>query len=193
MITLETERLIFGTWLKEDLDKAIELWGDLDVTALIGGPFTQEQIVERLMREIASQEQNGYQYWPLYDKETDSFIGCCGFRTFEYPVDDDTFDTLMPSSTDVVVELGFHLRRKFWGKGYGYEAATAAIGYLQRGIPDDRNLHIFAGHHPLNVASRHLLERIGFQFTSNLFYPPTGLRHPSYRYRPKVSETMSTK
>lgn len=191
-LTLETERLIFGTWLREDIDKAVELWGDLDVTALIGGPFTQEQIAERLMREIASEEQNGYQYWPVYEKETNSFIGCCGFRKFEHPVGDNISDSPTTSTSGFAIELGFHFKRNSWGKGYGYEAATAAVSYLQRRVSFDRNLSIFAGHHPQNIASKRLLEKIGFEFTSHLFYPPTGLLHPSYCYRPEVSKRTDT-
>src|SRR5437763_1346679 len=39
---------------------------------------------------------------------------------------------------------------------------------------------LFAGHHPEHGASRAVLERLGFRFTHEEVYPPTGLRHPSY-------------
>lgn len=39
---------------------------------------------------------------------------------------------------------------------------------------------LFAGHHPENAPSRHILEKIGFRFTREELYPPTGLNHPSY-------------
>ena len=40
---------------------------------------------------------------------------------------------------------------------------------------------LFAGHNPANEASRRLLEKLGFRYTHDEYYPPTGLNHPSYR------------
>ena len=39
---------------------------------------------------------------------------------------------------------------------------------------------LFAGHNPKNTASRHLLQKLGFRYTHDEFYAPTGLQHPSY-------------
>jgi RimJ/RimL family protein N-acetyltransferase len=39
---------------------------------------------------------------------------------------------------------------------------------------------IYAGHHPENHASKHILERLGFTFLGTIFYEPTRLLHPSY-------------
>ena len=39
---------------------------------------------------------------------------------------------------------------------------------------------LFAGHNPANEASRRVLEKLGFRYTHDEFYAPTGLNHPSY-------------
>jgi len=39
---------------------------------------------------------------------------------------------------------------------------------------------LFAGHNPANAVSRHLLGKLGFRFTHEELYEPTGLQHPSY-------------
>ena len=39
---------------------------------------------------------------------------------------------------------------------------------------------LFAGHNPGNAASRRVLEKLGFRYTHDEYYPPTGLNHPSY-------------
>jgi ribosomal-protein-alanine N-acetyltransferase len=39
---------------------------------------------------------------------------------------------------------------------------------------------LFAGHNPRNAASRCLLAKLGFRYTHNEYYAPTGLDHPSY-------------
>ena len=39
---------------------------------------------------------------------------------------------------------------------------------------------LFAGHNPKNSGSRKLLIKLGFKYTHDEFYEPTGLDHPSY-------------
>ncbi|HUJ29643.1 MAG TPA: GNAT family N-acetyltransferase, partial [Candidatus Acidoferrum sp.] len=93
-------------------------------------------------------------------------VGCAGLRP--YRVEERVF------------ELGFHLRRAFWGQGLATEAARAAIEYGFRAL---RAEALFAGHHPRNEASRELLLKLGFVRTGEELYPPTGLMHPSYLMR----------
>jgi hypothetical protein len=39
---------------------------------------------------------------------------------------------------------------------------------------------LFAGHNPNNEKSGMLLGKLGFEYTHDEFYEPTGLQHPSY-------------
>jgi RimJ/RimL family protein N-acetyltransferase len=39
---------------------------------------------------------------------------------------------------------------------------------------------LFAGHHPENIASERLLRKLGFRYTHQEIYPPTGLLNPAY-------------
>jgi [ribosomal protein S5]-alanine N-acetyltransferase len=41
---------------------ALAIWGDPEITRLVGGPFSREQVRERLQREIANRERRGVQY-----------------------------------------------------------------------------------------------------------------------------------
>jgi [ribosomal protein S5]-alanine N-acetyltransferase len=50
---------------------------------------------------------------------------------------------------------------------------------------------LFAGHNPNNHASRRLLEKLGFQYTHDELYRPTGLHHPSYLLRPDAAAGRS--
>ena len=55
-------------------------------------------------------------------------------------------------------ELGFGIRRDLWGRGFGSEAARLLVGFGFRSL----GLHrVAAGHHPDNVGSRRVLERLG--------------------------------
>src|ERR1700732_2819713 len=77
---LTSERLGFRHWRTDDLPLARALWGNDAVTALIGGPFTAEQVEQRLSREIASMRDLGVQYWPMFLLETQQHAGCAGLR-----------------------------------------------------------------------------------------------------------------
>ncbi len=160
---LRTERLGFGRWTLDDLPLAIALWGDPEVTRLLGGPFSEERIKERLSREIDTMTRAGVQYWPIFWIETGDFVGCAGVRPYK------------PEAR--ILELGFHLRPAYWGKGLAAEAGSAVIKFA---FTELGSAGLFAGHHPLNLASQRVLEKLGFQQTYEELYPPTGLMHPSY-------------
>ncbi|MGH7566503.1 MAG: GNAT family N-acetyltransferase [Gemmatimonadota bacterium] len=157
-----TKRIGFGIWSLADIDLATALWGDVRVTRFIGGPFTDRKVRERLDLEISTRESAGYQYWPIFRLRDDTHLGCCGLR---------------PHPGQDILEIGFHLRREHWGQGYASEAAVAVRDHAFRGLGVGR---LFAGHHPENRSSRGLLERLGFRYSGDTLYPPTGLLHPSY-------------
>jgi len=160
---LRSARLGFRCWTTADLPLAMELWGDSQVTTFLGGPFTPEIVRERLAKEIEQMQQHGMQYWPLFLLDCNQHVGCAGLRPYR--------------TEERVYEFGVHLRPTFWGKGLAMEAGRTVIGY---GFSTLGAATLFAGHHPLNEASRELLLRLGFVRTQDELYPPTGLMHPSY-------------
>lgn len=167
---LQSERLGFRHWSVDDLPLAMGLWGDAEVTQFIGGPFSETQVRERLDKEIARQGEYGVQYWPIFLLTSGEHVGCCGLRPY---------DMAQP-----VYEIGFHIRRAFWGQGYAQEAALAVIDYAFTTLGAQG---LFAGHNPANAASRGLLMKLGFTYTHDEYYAPTGLNHPSYLLRPTDS------
>lgn len=165
---MRTARLGFGEWRTEDSELACALWGDPEVTEWIDarGSLTPEQIEQKLENEIRTAAQHGVQYWPLFLLENDANMGCCGLRPYD-----------LPGGT---YEIGFHIGSAYWRRGYAIEAAGAVIGYAFRALEASA---LFAGHNPGNEASRDLLIKLGFRYTHDEYYPPTGLDHPSYLLR----------
>lgn len=90
-------------------------------------------------------------------------VGCCGLRP--YRIEDKTY------------EIGFHISSKFWRQGFAYEASREVILYAFNKLDCYR---LFAGHNPENKGSNKLLLKLGFKYSHDEFYPPTGLNHPSY-------------
>ena len=162
---MKTEHIGFSYWTNADKELAIQLWGEKDVTRYIcvKGEFSQQNIIDRLNVEVNNGKQYQVQYWPIFNLMTGELIGCCGLRPFK--------------SEQHSYEIGFHLRRIYWGQGYAFEAAKGVIQYA---FTELDAVKLYAGHHPKNDGSRKLLTRLGFQYIGNNFYEPTGLYHPSF-------------
>ena len=165
---LKSRRLGFRTWTANDLELALGLWGDPQVTRFFDARerLTAEEVQERLKQEMAGQNDNGVQYWPIFLRSTGEHVGCCGLRPYRPP--------------EKVYEIGFHICSRHWGNGYATEAALRVMGYAFKELAVGG---LFAGHNPENTASRHLLQKLGFRYTHDEYYAPTGLQHPSYIMR----------
>jgi len=163
---ITTTRLYFRTWQTDDIDLAMDLWGDPEVTRFIvaKGKMSEKEVRERLIQEMANQEKHSVQYWPCFLSSDDTFVGCCGIRPYD------------PSTN--MYEIGFHLIPRYWGRGLAVEAARGVMAYA---FKDLSVAGLFAGHHPGNIVSPHVLKKLGFQYTHDELYAPTGLKHPSYR------------
>lgn len=162
-----TERLAFSYWQADDSYLAWQLWGDPQVTRLIcsSGLFSSAEITERLATERANQDAYHVEYWPIFSLQEEELVGCCGLRPFD--------------AGNGIFEYGVHVRPVFWGQGLALEAGravllhAAALSFIKE---------ICAGHHPENIASKKLLQKLGFEYQFDSYYAPTGLMHPSYRY-----------
>ncbi len=160
---LKTERLGLRWWAKQDLAAARELWGDIEVTRFFGGPFSDEEIGQRLEREINRMDTHRFQYWPIYLLSDNEHVGCCGLRPYR--------------PEDEIHELGFHLRPKYWGKGLAVEAARAVIAFSFETIGAKS---LSAGHHPKNGASKKVLEKLGFRYSHDELFAALGMDIPYY-------------
>lgn len=156
-----TERLEFRTWADVGERNAALLWCDPQVTRFIGGPFDLEYVRKRLADETESLIADRIQYWPIYLRGAQTFVGCCGLRNFggDYPW------------------LGFHLLPTFWRQGLAVEASNAVLEFSKAEIGVKR---VVAGRHPENLASEKVLQQLGFVSDGVIYYEPTGLIHQVY-------------
>lgn len=168
-------RLTFRRWTAEDLDLAVQLWGDPRVTALIDARTPGREYAEnRLRTELERDRKSGVQYWPMFERGTGQHVGCCGLRPHgEVPGE---------------FELGFHLRFEAWGRGYATEAADAviALAFAEVGA-----IALIAGHHTDNEPSRRTLTKLGFVYSGHQRYEPTGRDHAYYRLEARRDRTTS--
>ncbi|MCT8341216.1 GNAT family N-acetyltransferase [Flavobacteriaceae bacterium TK19130] len=150
-VYIETERLIIRNFEDSDADGIFKLDSDPEVHTYLGNnPIkTIDQAKEIIDRVKKHYEVNGIGRLAIIDRKTNDFIGWSGIK-FEQGVREfDYFD------------LGYRLRKEYWGKGIATEASIESLKY---GF-DERNLQkIGAGADIDNLASNRVLQKVGFKF-----------------------------
>jgi ribosomal-protein-alanine N-acetyltransferase len=145
---LETERLVLRTWTPDDDADALTIYRDPEVMYFLGGVTDQspEDVGRRLTRLIGYHEQHGFGLWAVLEKVSGKVVGACGLKFLEDGAE---------------VEVGYHLARAVWGRGYATEAAGAC---LRHGFDRLRLEQIVGVVALANHASRRVLEKIGMTF-----------------------------
>jgi [ribosomal protein S5]-alanine N-acetyltransferase len=122
------------------------VFGDPDVMRFSGGGARSPAgTLERVRGLIEHQERHGFSKWGVEERGLGRLVGDCGIQLLEGGPD---------------VELGFHLRRSAWGRGYATEAARACLDSAFTGLGLAQVVAIVA---PGNAASVRVLEKIGMR------------------------------
>ena len=108
-----TKRLQIKALTKEDSEVWKEFFIDNPSLPYLGidlSPTAEEQAQRWIQYQLDRYESGRYGHHALLDKETGEFIGQCGLLTQEI-------------NGEEVLEVGYHILPKYWGKGYATEAA----------------------------------------------------------------------
>ena len=145
---LETERLLLRKFTPEDLDALVELRSDDEVIKYLGGRTLQnpDAIEKRLRFYLECYEKYGFGVCATIWKETGELIGWSG---------------LMPLDGTPEIEVGYGMKKEFWGKGIGYECAAAWLDY---GFNEAGLEKIVAIAVPENVGSWRVMEKCGMKY-----------------------------
>src|SRR5262245_21608846 len=145
MVTLETDRLTLRLLRESDLDAYAEMCADPEVMRNIGDgqPLTRPLAWRNLAMMVGHWSLRGYGLWAADERSSGVLIGRIGFWNPD----------CWPG-----FELGWMLRRSFWGRGYATEGARAAlqVAFTQLDRP-----HVISLIHPENAASIRVAERLG--------------------------------
>lgn len=147
---LETERLVIRRFQDSDLEDFFTYRNDPEVAKYQGWsvPYLREQAVDFLaqMKTISPVVVGvGYQA-AIENKETGELIG-------------DLF-YLIGQGINPQVRIGYTLARSYWKKGYASEAVRCLLNFFFHEIAAHR---VVADCDSENIASFHLLERLGFR------------------------------
>ncbi|HET6282221.1 MAG TPA: GNAT family N-acetyltransferase [Polyangia bacterium] len=148
MVTvIKTSRLLLRPFQLMDAEVAHAWFGDPLVMRYTptGSDDSVEKTRERLAEYQAHQAAHGFSKWLIADRESGRALGDAG---------------LLRLPDEGWMDLGFRLLPSYWGKGLATEAASAWVS-AAAGVLHLRRLGAFV--HPENVASIHVLEKVGFR------------------------------
>ena len=155
---LETERLIMRDIEESDLHGMFELDSDPEVHQFLGNnPITTlDQAAESINYIRTQYKQNGIGRCAVVEKSTNEFVGWSGIKLE---------DIVRPEFK--YYDLGYRLKKKFWGKGYASESALASMkyGFNELNLPE-----ICGAADVNNVASNKILTKAGLEWKDTFYF-----------------------
>jgi RimJ/RimL family protein N-acetyltransferase len=114
---LETERLIIREYTEEDFDSLYEILSDGETMKYYPKPYDENGVQRWINWCLGSYSENGFGLWALELKDTGVFIGDCGI-------------SLQNIDGETLPEIGYHINKKYWRRGYAKEACAAVKDWL---------------------------------------------------------------
>ena len=149
---IDTERLTLRRWTYADRDAFRLMLADPDVMRHLHAlaPMSSTEADQALIATVR-RYAGGFGDWAIVERSSGDIAGESGLTAVD-DFGDERFDG------QGHVEIGWLLRPAFWGKGYGFEAASAVktFAFETLGLPT-----LWAFVRPDNERSRRLAQRLG--------------------------------
>lgn len=112
----ETSRLILREYRQDDFSFLYEIFSDAETMKHYPHPFSKEETINWINRNIARYREYGFGLWAVELKENNQFIGDCGI-------------TMQNIHGNLKPEIGYHINKKYQRCGYATEASAICIKY----------------------------------------------------------------
>jgi ribosomal-protein-alanine N-acetyltransferase len=166
-----TDRLIATPPCADDLDDLVRMHRDPSVMALLGGMRSEVETQDFLRDAVTHWSRHGFGLWMFRSRADAQFVGRGGLRNVQ-----------VAGRTEV--ELAYALMPSFWGRGLATEIATSVLARAFE-LLDFADIVAFTL--PTNLASRRVMEKIGFAFERDIVH--AGLPHVLYRIQREQFES----
>lgn len=123
-VILETERLILREYTLDDFDALYAILSDPETMRHYPKPYDENGTVRWLRWSLDNYERYGFGLWAIELKENGCFIGDCGV-------------TMQNIDGESLPEIGYHIHKAHWRRGYAKEAAAAVRDWLFRNTDFD--------------------------------------------------------
>ena len=111
-MVLETDRLTLREYVTEDFDALFEIVSDIETMQHYPAHFDEDKTRSWIQWNLDNYKKCGFGLWAVVLKETGEFIGDCGI-------------TIQDIDGEMLPEIGYHIHKKYWRKGFAKEAARA--------------------------------------------------------------------
>jgi [ribosomal protein S5]-alanine N-acetyltransferase len=153
-VVLETSRLRLSEFVPQDADALAAVLGDPVTMQYYPAAFDRKGVEEWIERNRNRYRGEGFGLWAMLLRETNELIGDCGCFLQDVDGRDD-------------IEIGYHVRRDLWGKGYATEAAQACMQYAFTKLGVDRVISLIR---PENMQSIRVAEKNGLTCEKLIFW-----------------------
>lgn len=109
---LETERLILREYTPADFGALYEILSDPETMAHYPRPYDEAGVWRWINWSLDNYQKYGFGLWAVELKATGEFIGDCGL-------------TMQNIDGEWLPEIGYHIHKAHWRKGFASEAARA--------------------------------------------------------------------
>jgi len=155
MTILQTPRLVLREFTPQDADALALVISDPETMRYYPAPYDRPGVEQWIERNRQRYQTDGVGLWAMelikthdsvvHDSEVHKVIGDCGITRQQVEGED-------------LYEIGYHLRRDFWGQGLATEAAIACRDWAFAHLNTDRLISLIR---PENLPSRRVAERNG--------------------------------
>lgn len=146
---LSTERLQLREWRDEDIAPFSLMNADAEVMRYFPRVMSKQQSEQSVERFRKHQKDHGFAFWPAVLKNSGEFIGFIGLQN-------------APESVPCApaVEIGWRLRKEYWGQGLAPEGARAVLAYGFSALQLPELVSFTA---KINEPSQRVMQKIGMK------------------------------
>lgn len=153
-VILETERLRLRKFTMKDVKALEAVLGDPVAMRFYPAALDRPGVEGWIRRNLERYTSDGYGLWAMVLKGSNKVIGDCGCM-------------LQEVEGRPEIEVGYHVRRDLWGRGYATEAALKCVEYAFSRLGAARVLSMIR---PENLSSRRVAEKNGLTCDRVIFW-----------------------
>ena len=144
---IETERLILREYTWDDFNDLYEILSCPITMSYYPKPYDEEGTKKWINWCLNSYKNEGFGLWAVCLKDSNKFIGDCGL-------------SIQNIDGEKLPEIGYHINKNYWKKGYAKEAANAVKKWA---FENTKYETLYSYMNKENVASYKTAESIGMK------------------------------
>jgi len=177
MTILQTPRLLLREFTPQDADALALVISDPETMRYYPAPYDRAGVEQWIERNRQRYRDDGVGLWAMELKKShDSEVQGSDAQVSEFhKIIGDCGITRQQVEGEYLYEIGYHLRRDFWGQGLATEAAIACRDWAFAHLKTERLISLIR---PENLPSRRVAERNGMTIWKEVNW--RGLQHCVY-------------